>query len=224
MCRNLLGLLLSFFAFLALVGTRAQLKIVYSEAAELIDDIEAERQNATHLGSDQEVFQRVYLQRQAADLETIPAPEVHMRLFQNAGHSYKDLFPHRLDEVLDKLTYYQKHILSRIAATSEWGERQIAYNHIANTVPSFMHFPGYKAGMQLWWGRMWWMQQEKSRYTFSGKKGVKSTPLYKFIQYAMTHGEEEEGYGIKLANGTWHSYFELCEPFLQSMLRNDPIP
>jgi hypothetical protein len=213
----------SLFSLTALVGTRAQLKVVYTEGAEIIDDILAERATAAHWGSDQEIFQRVYLKRQEAGLEAIPAPEVHMHLFQNAGHSYKDLFPRRLSHVVDKLSYYQRRVLSSIASKSEWGSRQIAYNHIANTVPSFMHFPGYKGGMQIWWERLWWMQEDKGIFGFHRWTGKDSRPLANFMQHARSYQGEEDGYGIKLPNGTWHSYVELCEPFFQNMLDNTPI-
>lgn len=181
-----------------------------------------EKVQVTRVGSDQEIFGLVNLDRIEAKGPSLLTPDIHLRLFQVMAHSYKDLYPRPLEELLADLPEGQRRILSKLAR-SEWKDRQMASNRISNTVPTFIHFAGPKPALEIWWRRMWWMQEEEddNKHVLFGTKGKASRPVEKFLKHLQSHTSEEDGYGIRLANGTWHGFTELCTEFIPSILASD---
>jgi hypothetical protein len=174
----------------------------------------------TRVGSDQEIFGLVNLDRIEVKGTPLLTPDVHLRLFQVMAHSYKDLYPRPLDELLEDLPEGQRRILSKLAR-GEWADRQMASNRISNTVPTFIHFAGPKPALEIWWRRMWWMQEEENQNGMLGTKGKSSRPVEKFLNHLQSHTDERDGYGIRLANGTWHGFMDLCTEYIPSILASD---
>jgi hypothetical protein len=199
--------------------------------------VEAGELNVTRVGSDQEIFGLVNLDRLNARREPLLTPDAHLRLFQVMAHSYKDLYPRPMEELIADLPDDQRFILKRLSS-GDWSERQMASNRISNTVPTFIHFAGPKPALEIWWRRMWWMQEEHQEedpaedtlpYKLSGglfgssssSKKKFTRPVDHFLNHLKHHSKEKDGNGIKLANGTWFGFDELCKPFYSSILAED---
>ena len=215
-------LIKAFSRSIALIGSRKQLRELYTAGLRKMNRVIEEKVHVTRVGSDQEIFGLVNLDRIEVKGTQLLTPEVHLRLFQVMAHSYKDLYPRPLGELLADLPEEQSRILSKLAR-GEWKDRQMASNRISNTVPNFIHFAGPKPALEIWWRRMWWMQEEEAdnNHQFFATKGKDSRPVEKFLKHLQSHTDEADGYGIRLANGTWHGFTDLCTEFIPSILASD---
>lgn len=172
--------------------------------------------SVTRLGSDQEIFGLVNLDRIEAKGPSLLTPDAHLRLFQVMAHSYKDLYPRPLGEALPELPEGQQKALRHLAE-GEWSERQLAMNRIANTIPAFIHFAGPKPALEIWWKRTWWLQDSGDGST--EHKGTR--PVERFLEHMKRKKAEKYGYGMRLANGTWYGFIDLCEEYIPSLLASD---
>lgn len=208
--------------FAALIGSRKQLRELYTAGLRKMNHVIEEKVRVTRVGSDQEIFGLVNLDRIEVKGKPLLTPDVHLRLFQVMAHSYKDLYPRPLEELLADLPEGQRRILSKLAR-GEWKDRQMASNIISKTIPTFIHFAGPKPALEIWWRRMWWMQEEEAddSHQIFGTKGKSSRPVEKFLKHLQNHTAEADGYGIRLANGTWHGFMDLCTEFIPSILASD---
>lgn len=213
---------------LALVGTRKQLKELYAAGLRKMNRVLENLVTVTRVGSDQEIFGLVNLDRIEVKGQPLLTPDAHLRLFQVMAHSYKDLYPRPLSEALPDLPESQQRALNRLAR-GEWGDRQLAFNRISNTIPSFIHFAGPKPALEIWWRRTWFMQEDEDEEDGHRRKLLSSfskakapmRPVEKFLKHMQEHRGESHGYGIRLANGTWHGFMDICEEFIPSILANE---
>lgn len=170
----------------------------------------------TRVGSDQEIFGLVNLDRIEAKGSPLLTPDVHLRLFQVMAHSYKDLYPRPLGEALPELPEGQQKAL-RPLAEGAWADRQLATNRISNTIPAFIHFAGPKPALEIWWKRTWWLQEVDGAGQ-SDTNGKGSRPVDQFLEHLKQKRDESHGYGMRLSNGTWHGFMDLCEEYIPSIL------
>lgn len=202
----------------AVIGSSGELKDLFSKMAEKLKLVESGRLIPRVRGSDQELMTRVNLDSIRKEGHQAVLGDDHLMLFQVVTFSYKDLIFQSLGETIRDGRGLQRTLLQGIVEeNADWEPRRIAFNHISETVPSLLHFPGPKKP-EFWWDYMWWMQPI-TIVDFFGRPKENITPAQVFYKKMKSHTDEASGYGAKLPDDSWLSYMDLCEPFVEDILK-----
>jgi len=183
-----------------IIGKRSDYKKVYTAATTLAEAVTEHRLKVTTVGSDQEILGFVNMAFANSSTAPLVQPEGHLRLFQIMKNAYKDVVFESLASIGQQLPREQWQALQDFGAHDSL-QQQVAWNHMAKTVPTFIHFPGPKEPMEYYWSQMWWMQENSN-----GTRRAYDT----FVKRMYKRRDREDGYGAQLPDGTWLSYAELC--------------
>ena len=171
-----------------------------------------------HVGSDQEIFGLVNLDAIQAGRTSLYTPDTHLRLFQVMAHSLKDLRSQTLLTMAKHgFEMGQAFTLFSLAHLG-WSDRRLVTNRLARTIPALLHFAGPKEPQQIWWDRMWWMQEEQPDETSLHGREQVFRPADRFMAHMSCHREEADGYGAHLRNGSFLAFYDVCHPFVSAIL------
>lgn len=162
-------------------------------------------------GSDQELLALISLEHQQAEKPMPLTADAHVLLFQVITNSARDLKQDTLPNILSKIQFSQKGPLTQVLQQdTSWNDRKILWNHSTKSIASFVHMPGPKANKQLnfWWSQMWWMQPSEREVTAIFDEST--PPVHRLLTSLLEQTSESQGYGVRLANGTWLAFADIC--------------